>query len=276
MSCLIQLHVPHRPNSERLCLLTAGTSFHQRIRRANLSAPKDKNPHIAVWRLYEDRRRLGALVPQKLVRSTSVSILHLQIKESSLKYRQQVCSHGSGGNQLLAWLTPLPHPPKRKLNTLVTVWIDKLQYQQLHIITRTKSPLDKQVIRWLSPKTTMEVWGAAWWSCITVLSYSICPYIVLFVSMRLILVTSTGQVKMIRQVHLLPFSLQSITSLTALLPLFTNYPSRQMPVQLGRISAYYQQMVKKKSESDKGLTAQMTHGIHSEAMEMNTGVVSRR
>lgn len=51
-------------------------------------------------------------------------------------------------------------------------------------------------------------------------------------------------------------------------------PTQCQQVQCGKITAYYQQMVK--DDSDQALTTQMTHGTHSEAVVMIAGIVRRR
>lgn len=102
----------------------------QWIRPAGLSAPKDTNPYCAaVWSLYKDRQRLGMLVPRASTRSTSVSILQLNIKECSATVwiiDSKWASHASGGNQLLTRLPPLPPLLLKKQGIQIIVRLYKL------------------------------------------------------------------------------------------------------------------------------------------------------
>lgn len=90
-------------------------------------------------------RHGGVTGVHKIHQCLHPSAQHQRTQCNSLNYRQQVCSHASGGNRLPTRL-PLCHPGEKKHRIRLIARLDKLPHQQLHINDRTKGHSGQQVV----------------------------------------------------------------------------------------------------------------------------------
>ncbi len=213
---------------------------------------------------------------------------HQRQQSNSLNYGQKVRSHAPSGNKLPAQLR-LCHPGVKKHRTQLKERLYKLQYQQLHISNRTKGRWGQQVIWWLKTPTTagVKVHRPFAIICITlVLDWNgtkcglqfllTCPYCNNVFGANDISISAQGQ----------PFIASFSNSGKKNFPTFQALPHfpllwllREYFPQLNADPERLQHIISrwtKQGQFRLGYYKADTHGIHSEAEELNTGVVSRR